>query len=183
MIRRRLLTVVMPAAGVLAACGGGGAATPTVSSSPGRTPTAAASPPVPAVASGSLTISTRSTAVGEALTTLQGFALYYFTPEKGGVVACTGACATTWPPLKVAGTETKPGNVPGTLGTLALADGSKEVTYNGWPLHTYAQDTAQGMTKGQGIGGKWFVATVGLTADSTPPAALATPAASVYTPY
>ena len=26
-----------------------------------------------------------------------------------------------------------------------------EVTYNGWPLHTYASDTAPGQTNGQGI--------------------------------
>jgi len=161
------------AVGVLAACGGSPSPTATISAGP--TPTATASPPVPAVASGPLTVSTRSTAAGEALSTVSGFTLYYFTHEKGGVVACTGGCATTWPPLRVAGPETKPGNVPGTLGTVALADGSTEVTYNGWPLHTYDQDTSQGMVKGQGVAGAWFVATIGLTADSTPAAASATP--------
>lgn len=127
------------------------------------------------MASGPLTISTRSTSYGEALTTLQGFTLYYFVPEKGGAIACTGACATTWPPLKVAGAETKPSNVPGTLGTVALPDGSMEVTYEGWPLHTYARDTQQGAANGQRVANAWFVATVGLTANSTPPPASATP--------
>ena len=170
---RPLLTVLALTFFALAACGG--SVSPTATASAVSTPTATASAPVPPVASGALTVSTRSTTVGEALSTVSGFTLYYFTPEKGGLVACTGGCATTWPPLKVTGPETKPGNVPGTLGTVALADGSTEVTYNGWPLHTYVHDTAQGMTSGQGIAGKWFVATVELTADSTPPPASATP--------
>ena len=181
MIDGRLLTLLTLATTVLAACGSAGSGTAKASPTTASTRTPSASPPPPAIASGPLTISTRSTYDGEALTTLQGFTLYYFTAEKGGVVVCTGSCATTWPPLRVVGPETKPGNVSGTLGTVALADGSTQVTYNGWPLHTYAQDTAQGTTKGQGVGGKWFVATVELTADSTPPAASATPAASVYT--
>lgn len=113
------------------------------------------------------------------LTTPQGLTLYYFTPEKGGVVACTGGCATTWPALKATGAPTKPSSVSGTLGTVALSDGSQEVTYNGWPLHTYAADTAAGQTNGQGVGGKWFAATPALTANGVAPAAATSP----YNPY
>ena len=171
----RLLTLLTLATGVRAACGTAGSGTPAPASFLGPPPTPSASPPPPAIASGPLTISTRSTYAGEALSTVAGFTLYYFAAERAGVVACTGSCATTWPPLRVVGPETKPSNAPGTLGTVALPDGSTEVTYNGWPLHTYDQDTAQGMAKGQGVSGKWFVATLGLTADTTPPAASATP--------
>ena len=160
------------AAAVVAACGQASSA-PTGSAAPSRTRTPAPTPlaGAPPVATGALTVSTRSTSDGEVLSTLQGFTLYYFTPEKGGVIACTGGCATTWPPLKVTGAETKPSNVPGALGTVALADGSMQVTYEGWPLHTYDLDTQQGETHGQGVAGKWFAATVDLTANGATPAA------------
>jgi predicted lipoprotein with Yx(FWY)xxD motif len=32
------------------------------------------------------------------------------------------------------------------------------VSYNGMPLYYYAADSAAGDTKGQGVGGVWFVA-------------------------
>lgn len=152
MNHRLTLGVVPLTAVLLAACGGSGTS--------GSTSAPAASQSGP----GSTTLSTGSTSLGTVLTNARGLTLYYFTPEKGGTVACTGTCATTWPPLTASGTPSAPSNVTGSLSTVALADGATEVTYNGWPLHTYAQDTAPGQTNGQGIGGKWFAATPGLTA-------------------
>ena len=49
--------------------------------------------------------------------------------------------------------------INGTLGLLASPNGGQQVTYNGWPLYTWVKDTAPGMTTGQNVGGKWFVAT------------------------
>ena len=51
------------------------------------------------------------------------------------------------------------------------------------PLAISTRSTAVGeaLTTVQGFGGKWFVARVGLTADSTRPTASATPAARVST--
>jgi hypothetical protein len=57
--------------------------------------------------------------------------------------------------------------VNGTLGVITAADGSAEVTYNGWPLHTFGSDTAPGQTGGNGVGGKWFAAMPGTTASAT----------------
>ena len=37
-------------------------------------------------------------------------------------------------------------------------DGREQVTYNGLPLYYFANDKAPGDTKGQGVGGVWFVA-------------------------
>lgn len=179
MIDARLLSALTVATCGLAACGGTASPTSTPTSSAGSAPAASASPTETPTAPGSTTVSTGSTSLGTVLTTPQGLTLYYFTPEKGGVVACTGGCATTWPPLKASGTATKPSSVTGTLGTVALADGSMEVTYNGWPLHTYAADSAPGQTNGQGIGGKWFAATPSLTANGAAAAA----ATSTYNPY
>ena len=56
--------------------------------------------------------------------------------------------------------------LPGKLGVTARA-GGEQVTYNQWPLYTFAGDAGPGQTNGQGIfgfGGRWFVATPGLRA-------------------
>lgn len=179
MIDTRLVFVLTLATGVLAACGGSASTSSGAASSESPTSTASASPTAASATPGPTTVSTGSTSLGTVLTTPQGLTLYYFVPEKGGVVACTGGCATTWPPLKASGAETKPSSVTGTLGTVALSDGSMQVTYNGWPLHTYAADSAAGQTNGQGVAGKWFVATPSLTANGAA-AAAATPTSNPY---
>jgi predicted lipoprotein with Yx(FWY)xxD motif len=51
--------------------------------------------------------------------------------------------------------------LPGQLGVVARA-GGEQVTYNHWPLYTFAGDRGPDQTNGQGVfgfGGKWFVAT------------------------
>lgn len=101
--------------------------------------------------------------LGDVLVGADGRTLYLFTPEKGGTIACTGSCATTWPAvLAPSGAKSvgASGFADGSmLGTVKLADGSLEVTYNGWPLHTYAGDSTAGQANGQGIGGQWFAVT------------------------
>ena len=46
--------------------------------------------------------------------------------------------------------------LPGTLGTVTMADGAKQITYNGHPLYTLKGAGALS-TKGNGIEGKWHV--------------------------
>jgi hypothetical protein len=46
------------------------------------------------------------------------------------------------------------------LGTDRNPSGGRVVTYNGWPLYTYANDVQPGQTTGQAIdlnGGYWYV--------------------------
>ena len=43
------------------------------------------------------------TAPGHILVTPGGMTLYVFAKDKNGLSACTGQCATFWPPLLVAG--------------------------------------------------------------------------------
>ena len=149
-----LLGLLATAMALVAACGGSG------TSSTGGAGSSTSS----AAAAG--VVATGSTSLGTVLTNTQGFTLYYFTPEQGSKVVCTGSCATTWPPVTASGGVSAPSGVTGTFATVTLADGSMEVTYNGWPLHTYAGDSAAGQTNGQGIEGKWFAATPGLTANA-----------------
>jgi len=71
---------------------------------------------------------------------------------------CEGQCAVTWPPLLTNGNEPELRGVdPALVSTVKRADGSEQVTLDGWPLYTYAKDEAPGQWKGQGVGGTWFV--------------------------
>jgi predicted lipoprotein with Yx(FWY)xxD motif len=97
------------------------------------------------------------------LTNAQGMTLYYFTPDTATTSACTGGCATAWPPLLFSGSgsPTASSAVSGTLTVVSSGNGN-QVEYNGHLLYTYSGDTAPGQTKGEGLFGKWFVATTDL---------------------
>src|SRR5207302_7501861 len=101
-------------------------------------------------------------ALGAVLVNAQGRTLYYFVPERGGRIICTGQCTNVWPPVFATSMAPTAGAVlPGPLGVAARAS-SEQVTYNHWPLYTFAGDTRPDQTNGQGVfgfGGKWFVAT------------------------
>jgi len=107
--------------------------------------------------------------LGQVLVDAKGFTLYFFVPEQGTRVVCTGDCVATWRPLMA----TRPGQpvsavpLPGVLGTVDRPDGGRQVTYAGWPLYTYAKDDAPGATAGQGAAGEWFVAEATVT-EATP---------------
>jgi predicted lipoprotein with Yx(FWY)xxD motif len=152
------IVLTLAGAAMLAACGAASTAgtAPPTTSGPSSTGT---------------TVTTATTSLGTVLTDSKGFTLYYFLPEKSSTVgACTGGCLTVWPPLVVTGAPTAATGATGTLATVSvMLNGAAvtEVTYNGWPLHTYASDTAAGQTNGQGIMGKWFAAMPGTSATST----------------
>ena len=155
----RRIVLTLAGAAVLAACGGAG-------------PSSTAPPATSGAGSSSgAAVSTGSTSLGTVLTDSKGLTLYYFLPEKGSTIgACTGGCLTMWPPLVVTGTPTAASGVTGTLATASImlnGASATQVTYNGWPLHTFSGDTAAAQTSGNGIGGNWFAAMPGTTATST----------------
>ncbi len=109
-----------------------------------------------------------------------GLTLYYFTPDTATKIACTGSCASAWPPLlSPSGAPSSASALSGTLAIIRGADGA-QVTYNGHPLYTYAKDKAAGDALGQGVLGKWFVATPNLAPLS---GAQATPTSDGYSGY
>jgi predicted lipoprotein with Yx(FWY)xxD motif len=109
---------------------------------------------------GSATVKGASTSV---LVAQDGKTLYYFTPDSaGGMPTCTGDCAKAWPPLTVAA-PTAGSGVTGTL-TVVMGANGDQVTYNNHPLYEYSGDTASGQANGEGLLGKWFVATPTLAA-------------------
>ena len=102
--------------------------------------------------------------LGVVLVNPAGRTLYVFMKDAHRHVTCTGQCASFWPPLKwkSAGQPKAGGVVKASLLGLDRdpGGGGKVVTYNHWPLYTYAGDSAAGQAKGwnQNLnGGKWYV--------------------------
>jgi predicted lipoprotein with Yx(FWY)xxD motif len=94
------------------------------------------------------------------LTDDQGDSLYFSLKDAPGKNNCTGACLDTWKPLLVSGKLIPDNGVAqANLGVLLLPDGSRQATYKGVPLYTYAKDANPGDTSGQGIDGIWFLMT------------------------
>jgi predicted lipoprotein with Yx(FWY)xxD motif len=100
------------------------------------------------------------TSLGKTLVDSQGRTVYLFTADSGTTSACTGACATAWPPLMATGTPTVGSGAKAKLiGTTTRADGSRQVTYKGHPLYLFSKDQKAGDTNGEGLtafGGSWF---------------------------
>ena len=97
--------------------------------------------------------------MGEVVQDGDGRTLYRFdkdTPDPAKST-CEGQCAVTWPPVLSNGKPQLQGVDPALVSTVKRADGSEQVTLDGWPLYTYAKDEAPGQWKGQGVGGTWFV--------------------------
>jgi len=94
-----------------------------------------------------------------------GMSLYVFMADtqNSGTSTCgdDDGCAEEWPPLTSEGDHVAGDGVDATmLGTITRDDGTTQVTYNGWPLYLFEEDTTAGDTNGQGIdefGGLWFL--------------------------
>jgi predicted lipoprotein with Yx(FWY)xxD motif len=95
---------------------------------------------------------------GQVLVDAKGMSLYLFTKDADGKSACSGSCATNWPPAIATGTPTGGSGVDaGKLSTITRDDGTKQLVYNGHPLYTFAGDAAAGQSSGQGVGGVWYL--------------------------
>jgi predicted lipoprotein with Yx(FWY)xxD motif len=95
---------------------------------------------------------------GKVLATKGHLALYTWNKEKDKKVHCTGACATTWPPITLPkGTKLAAhlAHAMGTFGTIVRPDGSTQLTYNGRPVYTFHGDTPTKILC-NGVDG-WFV--------------------------
>ncbi|MFF2748784.1 hypothetical protein ACFVVA_25005 [Kitasatospora sp. NPDC058048] len=135
------------AAALIAGCGSSGG-----SSHPSSSPSAPAS-------------ATMQTAqdpkLGTIVTDSAGFTLYRFDQDRNSPPesSCNGSCAVIWPPEHANGNVTVKGIDSKLVGTVTRADGTEQVTLNGWPAYRYSPDTKPGDTKGQGVGGTWFALT------------------------
>ena len=148
---------------LVSACGGGGS-----SASAAQTPTA----PNPAK-----TVSVvKVDGAGSVLVDSQGDALYSPAQEANGTISCTGSCTSIWVPLTLSmgqSTPTGTAGIESKLGVVQRPDGSTQVTFDGKPLYTFAQDSGPGVVSGNGLAdtfdGKsftWHVASIGATSGS-----------------
>lgn len=118
------------------------------------------------------------TALGEVLTDGDGNVLYLFTDDAPSESTCLGECVDNWPPLRTTADADAPAQLADglsaeLLGSIPREDGQPQVTYNDWPLYTYAGDAAPGDANGQGVGSAWYVLSpqgemITATADSAP---------------
>ena len=143
--------IIMAAAGLAALAAAGGI---TAASASG---TSAASTTGPAtVRTASATVAGKTETI---LVNRQGLPLYIYRPDTATSSLVTGGLARLWPPLTspaVAGA-----GVTGQVAVLKDVNG-QQVTYNGHPLYTFANDQA-GHVTGQGVQ-NFFVATPGIAA-------------------
>jgi predicted lipoprotein with Yx(FWY)xxD motif len=105
-------------------------------------------------------VSTAKTGLGRILVNSRGHTLYLFGKDRSGKSACSGQCATFWPPLIASGKTRVAGGAKASLiGSIKRADGRRQVTYNHHPLYTFVKDTSKGQTHGEGFsafGAKWY---------------------------
>ena len=148
--------------GAAGAAEGGGAGTSTGGTAGGDGTAGAGG--TAGVGGASSTFTLQTTALGHVICTASGFTLYVLktdTPAIGSslpVSTCSGDCLVRWPiyyanplilPLDLLGAN---------FGSFDHGNGNgvMQSTYNGWPLYTYALDTAVGDVKGEGLGSKWY---------------------------
>jgi predicted lipoprotein with Yx(FWY)xxD motif len=132
----------------------GGDGKMVAAASPAASPAASA----PAAAGG-VPVNLAKVSLGTVLTGGdKGMTLYLFTPDTADTSACTADCAATWPPLTSTAAPTLGTGLDAEdFKTITRDDGTKQVTFYGHPLYYFGGDTAAGETKGQSLGGKWYV--------------------------
>jgi predicted lipoprotein with Yx(FWY)xxD motif len=100
-----------------------------------------------------------STSLGQIVVDGKGMTAYYYDPDvaNSGTSTCTGQCAALWPAIESSSTTPTVDGVTGTVATIKGTDGGNQLTINGRPIYTFANDKAAGDVNGQGLMGIWWV--------------------------
>ena len=115
-------------------------------------------------AGGANTFTLQPTSLGSVIGTASGLSLYVFKADTAAVgqtppvSACTGGCLGTWPLYYGTPVSVPAGLLASDFGSFDRGGGVLQSTYKGWPLYTYAGDSAPGNVNGEGIGAKWYTA-------------------------
>ncbi len=134
----------------------------------GSAPSGAQTAPAPAPAATaakkpSISIGIASSRLGNIMVDDKGLSLYMFTPDARNVSVCEGQCLVAWPPIMLgkddtlADVELKGDLRRSLLGVAMRENGSRQVTYNGWPLYYWFRDAKAGDVLGQWVQNVWFV--------------------------
>ena len=130
------------------------------SAAPGSAYASAAASPSGASASASPAVLTvRKTPAGYVLANAAGHTIYWFARDHRGSPrsACTGRCLLVWLPVTGHPVAAKGLTLDAVLGTITRPDGVVQATYDGYPLYTFASDSAPGQAHGDGAAGAWHV--------------------------
>ena len=140
---------------LLTACGGSSSSSSAAGTTPatGGQPSGGVSRPAP----GTQVLIVERSKAGWVLAEASGFVVYtYGGDTKGGSPTCTGSCAALWPAVTGLPQAGPADTLPGTLGTVTMSNGGKQITYNGYPLYTY-KGSQPYTTTGNNVGGVWHV--------------------------
>jgi predicted lipoprotein with Yx(FWY)xxD motif len=85
-----------------------------------------------------------------------GMTLYVFDRDAAGAgkSVCNGACATNWPPLMAASSDSASGD----WSVVTRDDGAKQWAYKGKPLYFWVKDQKPGDRSGDGFNNVWHLA-------------------------
>lgn len=116
-------------------------------------------------------ITVAGSSIGEIVVDGQGMTAYVFDKDTAGTdsSACTGECEALWPAITSESDTPVVDGVTGTVATITGVAGGKQITINGLPLYTYANDGAPGDMNGQGLNDVWHVVAPDGTAITTAP--------------
>jgi predicted lipoprotein with Yx(FWY)xxD motif/plastocyanin len=118
--------------------------------------------------------------LGTFLTDSKGMALYLYTKDTANLSVCKGNCEVNWPIFYSEHLPTMGDLKAADFGTITREDGTKQTTYQGWPLYYYIKDAKAGDVTGQDVGKVWYV--IDPAAAPKPTAAAAPTAPPVQTP-
>jgi predicted lipoprotein with Yx(FWY)xxD motif len=122
-------------------------------SSPAKAPAAAA----PATSTADAMVA--SSSLGKIVVDGQGMTAYVYDKDtvNSGTSACTGQCEALWPAITTTSAKPSVTGVTGTVGTITGVAGGKQLTIDGRPIYTFANDKKVGDTNGQLLLGVWHV--------------------------
>jgi len=146
-----LFAVTALGAIALSACGSGGSYGSASATPAPVSPMAIATPR-------GVVVHTGDTSLGKVLVDANGRTLYGLVNDKNRPPTCVGACASTWPPLTVAGTNLPARLDPTIFSVVSRPEGSHQLAAGPWALYRFSGDAAPGDTNGQGSDG-FFVVT------------------------
>jgi predicted lipoprotein with Yx(FWY)xxD motif len=96
--------------------------------------------------------------MGTYVTDGNGRTLYVFTKDAEDLNACQGKCLENWPVFYDEHLQIPASMNKADFDVLVRANGTKQLTYQGWPMYYFIKDAASGDVNGEAANGVWFVA-------------------------
>ena len=97
--------------------------------------------------------------LGPYMTNATFFTLYHYLGDPRGkeISMCYGNCSEIWPPFYVENLTLNPELKSRDFDVISRDDGKKQLTYLGWPLYLYVDDTKPYEKRGQANNSAWFI--------------------------